>query len=146
MTTSQYPVLKAFLLSVFLHLGCVILFIFTFYARPVSQKPLIVFLGSILPRHDLSQLNAESLIYQSEKLPLASMGTQWIEGTGRIKTPAQTEKPLLAPALATKPKKTLKYKTQQEPVLRNTAISGEKKDPLVDSTTPPRFPLRLEAK
>ena len=45
--------LRAFIASLIIHASILTLFVFTFTAEPLPPKPLVTFLGSILPNRDL---------------------------------------------------------------------------------------------
>ncbi len=136
---------RAIAVSFLFHAAILGLLIFNFQSKKISNQPVIVFLGSILQRHDVtgSDLAPQSSDNKVADEMIATMQKKLRSSTGRLSAvPANTtSKPALSAKPIGRPKKDTK--TLSEFLLPQDAESAHGQTLSTDPILAPRQPLQL---
>jgi len=137
----KHSFLKAIVLSLLIHATIFQIFIFRFPLKPVSFKPRIIFLGSILKKHDLEPVLT--------RRPSPSFGSQ--ERGRNYTTKKNYSNPFVSPS-AIKPALDVPLKNAEKTVMKYSfeKLTQEKAsesmttlDTLLKTQFQPYHPLRL---
>ena len=132
---------KALFISFVWHFLCLSLFTFTFRPYAVSQKPLLVFLGSILRKNDLLITYREiPPLYDVDKTPPSERRIELPSDANQISRYSPVQKPFMLRLEDKNSKKPFK-----PPLQTNTEEVNvkNKQETEPDIPAPPRLPLRL---
>jgi len=138
---TKYMLLKASVISLFLHLSLLVFFVFTFSVRSPAKKPPMFFLGSFLGKSDFlkvgSRPNHKSI---DIKISNSDLYRPNISQESTIDSPSA--KPPFSDIAINSVKKSLKIKWAETTAmdLREPAAT----DLGIDSDVPKRLPLKLD--
>jgi len=138
--------LTSLLFAVFCHLTLFVLIRFTLGYRPVSPKPQLTFLGSILNRHDLSIAEPIPKIIPIIKIENSAFSLGPTKGVSKKQTLPFSIKPLFTPKVISKGK--ILFKPPKEIFINKAPVPKEENNGKpsleVNTNIPPRDPLKLK--
>ncbi len=136
--------LKAFALALFCHGAFFSVCAFTFSSRVESQKPTLIFLGSLLKQYDLQNIETAIIAYAPNEIPATTMEprlNQEGEAAARV---SSSDKPVFDKHAPSAQKKVFKPRLDlsQTPGSADTSKNPAADEPAV----PARMPLKLDIK
>jgi len=138
--------LTSLLFAIFCHLTLFVLICFTLGYRPISPKPQMTFLGSILNRHDLSITEPIPKITPIIKVENSTFSLEPTNGVYKKQTEPISIMPLFIPKVISKGK--ILFKPPKEIFINKSPVpkkenNGESNSG-VNTNIPPRDPLKLK--